>query len=572
MILRGYQERVVNNMAAALHKHGNSLAIAPTGAGKTVILSALARHMKPRKVLVLQHRDHLVEQNMTKFLRINPASYPSFYTAASKSWKGNAIFAMVQTLSRQRHLETIPSLDLLIIDEAHHSAANSYKKIIGAVRAQNPACKVAGFTATPERSDNKGLLSTFSNVADQITIKELIDLGFLVPPQSFVVDVGTQEELSQVRRLAHDYDMEEVSKVMNKKIINQEVVRNWKEKAGNRRTLVFCSTVAHAEDVAATFKQEGIKTAVVTGDTPKGERRAIIKQLQTGAIQVLCNVAVFTEGFDEPMVSCVVLLRPCSHKSTMIQCIGRGLRPVNCKDHPGVIKRDCIVLDFGTSLLTHGDLNVSATLGKDDKVSPGSPGECPQKQCPDADGSDYRWPDRKGDVGCGAMVPCGCKECPLCGFIFEREGSEYDLLEEVKLTEIDILNGSPFRWVDLFGNGRVMIASGFGSFAVVANPNGHDDWFAIGKEPESRILKTLGISGKIAAFAMADDFLRQHETSKSAMKGVGWMRQQLSDKQAQLLYNLGYPEQDVQNMTKLTATATLNFRWNQRQIERLLGV
>lgn len=536
------------------------------------MLSALARHMKPKKALILQHRDELVEQNMTKYLRINPASYPSFYTAANKSWKGNAVFAMVQTLSRQQHLDTIPPLDLLIIDEAHHSAANSYKKIIQAVRAQNPTCKVAGFTATPERSDNKGLLGTFTNVADQITIKELIDLGFLVPPQSFVVDVGTQEELSHVRRLAYDYDMEEVSKVMNKKIINQEVVRNWKEKAGNRRTLVFCSTIEHAENVAETFRQAGIKTAIVTGNTPDGERKAIIRRLRSGEIQVLCNVAVFTEGFDEPMISCVVLLRPCSHKSTMIQMIGRGLRPVNCKDHPGVIKRDCVVLDFGTSLLTHGDLNIMVTLGKEDSASESSPRECPQKKCPDSDNTDYRYPDRRGASGCGTMVPVGCKECPLCGFIFEREGSEYDILDEVKLTEIDILNGSPFRWVDLFGNGKVMIASGFGSFTVVANPNGHNDWYALGKEPESRILKILGITGKISAFAMADDFLRQHETSKSAMKGVAWMRQRLSDKQAQLLYNLGYTDNEVQSMTKLTAAATLNFRWNQRQIERLLGV
>lgn len=570
MILRSYQERVVAKAAAALDKHGNTLVVSPTGSGKTIILSALARKVAPKKALILQHRDELVTQNMEKYLKINPKSWPSLYTAGAKSWGGNAIFAMVQTLAR--HTATIPELDLLIIDEAHHSAANSYRRIIDAVLEANPACKVAGFTATPERGDKKGLLSVFSNVADQVTIKELIDHGHLVPPRSYVVDVGTQNELSKVRRLASDYDMEEVEKVMNKTIINNEVVRNWKEKACDRRTIVFCSTIAHAEGVEAAFRAEGIASATVTGDTPDGERKALIKKLKNGSIQVLCNVSVFTEGFDEPLVSAVVLLRPCSHKSTMIQMIGRGLRPVNCQDHPGVIKRDCIVLDFGTSLLTHGDLNVTATLGNESGTGDADPGECPQKQCPTDDSAEYKFPDRRGNVGCGAMVPIGCRECPLCGYIFEREGSEYDVLEHVNLTEIDILNGSPFRWVDLFGSGRLMIASGFGTFSVVANPNGHDDWYAIGKDRDSKILKQLGVSGKVQAFAMADDFLRQQETSESAMKSALWMRHQLSDKQALMLYNVGYPENEVKSMTKLTATAALNFVWNRGQIERILGV
>ena len=548
------------------------MVIAPTGSGKTIMLSALARAVKPRKALILQHRDELVDQNLKKYMAINPKSFPSLYTAGAKSWVGNAVFAMVQTLVR--HVDTIPALDLLIVDEAHHTAAASYRKIIDAVRTQNPACKIAGFTATPERADKKGLLGTFSNVADQITIKELIDLGFLVPPRAHVVDVGTQEQLFGVRRLAFDFDMDEVARIMNKTIINQEIVRHWKEQAGDRRTLIFCSTIAHAEDVVATFQREGVAAALVTGETPSGERRSLIRQFRSGTVQVICNVGVFTEGFDEPLVSCVVLLRPCSHKSVMIQMIGRGLRPVNCTEHPGVVKLDCVVLDFGTSLLTHGDLNITATLGKEDKPSDGSPSECPQKQCPkEGTVTEYRLPDRKGDVGCGAMIPCGCKECPLCGFIFEREGGdEYDLLEQVNLTEIDILNGSPFRWVDLFGNGRVMIASGFGAFTVVANPNGHDRWTAIGKEKESRILKQIGVGGKIQAFAQADDFLRQHETSDAANKSQRWMRDQLSEKQAMLLYQAGYKDNEVQCMTKLTGTAALNFIWYKKQIERILGV
>lgn len=567
MILRKYQDRVVSRAVSALGTHGNTLVISPTGSGKTIMLAALAGQVKAEKTLILQHRDELVNQNMQKYMAINPKAWPALYTADAKSWSGSAIFAMVQTLAR--HTETIPKLGLLIVDEAHHTAANSYRKIIDAAKEKNPKIKIAGFTATPERSDKKGLRGVFSNVADQITIKELIDLGFLVPPRALVVDVGKQDELSKVRRLASDYDMEQVEKIMDTKVINEEVVRHWREQAGDRKTIVFCSTIAHAEDVAMAFDRENIAAAVVTGETPDGERKRIIRRFKAGQIQVICNVAVFTEGFDEPLLSCVILLRPCSHKSTMTQMIGRGLRPVNCKEHPGVIKRDCIVMDFGTSLLTHGDLNTMTNLGPESDTA--EPGECPQKEC----GSlAYRLPDRRDNMGCGAQVPVGCRECPMCGFIFEKEGDDSgpSILDQVNLTEIDILNGSPFRWVDLFGNGMVMIASGFGSFSVVANPHGGPDWYAIGKPKDSRALQTISVGGKIQAFAQADDFLRQNETSESAMKGVAWMRQPLSDKQAGLLYGLGYPEKDVCAMTKLTASANINFQFYRMQIEKILGV
>ncbi len=108
----------------------------------------------------------------------------------------------------------------------------------------------------------------------------------------------------------------------------------------------------------------------------------------------MVNVAVLTEGWDHPPTSCVVLLRPSSYKSTMIQMVGRGLRPVLPEEHPGVVKTDCIVLDFGTSTLLHGSLEQDVDLDGHE-----ADGEAPTKDCP----------------GCGAIVPLGTTECPLCG-------------------------------------------------------------------------------------------------------------------------------------------------------------
>lgn len=564
MILRGYQEEAVAAGRQALQEHGNTLIVAPTGAGKTIMLSALIGRMNPSKALVLQHRDELVAQNSSKYRAVT-CGQPSVVDANIKSWRGDAVFAMVQTLCRPANLDRMPSnIDLLVVDEAHHAIAPTYRKIIDRAKDNNPNIQIAGFTATPRRGDKKGLRKVFDNVAYQIAIKALIDQGFLVPPRAMIIDVGTQSDLRHVKRTALDYDMGEVAQIMNKRTINEEVVRKYREHAAGRKTVVFTSTVAHAVDVCDTFKAEGIPAAVVSGETPEGERRSILRRLKAGDIQVVVNCAVLTEGFDEPSVSCIILLRPCSDKSVMIQMIGRGLRTLNEKDYPGQVKRDCVVLDFGISLLTHGD--ISAEIDLDDAEKRDADGhEAPMKKCPVDDG------------GCGAIVPIQVRGCPLCGFVFPRPEDAKEIAEEVSMTEIDILNRSPFRWVDLFGNGLVMIASGFGCFATVASADGGETWAAMGKPKAAKEVERLYVGDKLPAVSMADDFLRQEEDSSSANKASRWMKDPASEKQAEFLIKVGYLVErdmfgDVRNFSKLTATAHLNFAWNRLSIERALGV
>ncbi len=219
MMLRPRQHIFVERSVAALGAHGNTLGVAPTGAGKTVMLSATTGRMLAdagAKACILAHRDELVSQNRAKFERINTGVSTSVFDAKTKSWDGRAIFAMVQTLSRDNHLDTMPALDLLVIDEAHHAASASYRRVIDRVLQKNAKAKVFGVTATPMRGDGKGLREVFTNVADQIRLGELIASGHLVPPRTFVVDVGTADALSQVKRSASDFDMSEVEAIMNK--------------------------------------------------------------------------------------------------------------------------------------------------------------------------------------------------------------------------------------------------------------------------------------------------------------------------------------------------------------------
>mgnify|MGYP001160807762 FL=1 len=549
MILREYQKVAVDDASDALDKHGNTLVVAPTGAGKTIMLSALVgkRHKGSQNVLVLQHRDELVSQNSNKFHLVNPSLRTSEVNAASKDWSGDAVFAMVQTLCREKNLDNMPKVDLIVVDEAHHTVADTYQRIINAAKKANEGVQIVGFTATPNRGDKKGLRDVFTNCSHQIEISTLIREGFLVPPKTFVIDVGVQEELRQVRKTASDFDMTDVERIMNRRAINERVVEEWTEKASDRKTIVFCSTIIHAENVCEEFVKQGVVARVVTGDTPKIIRKKILDDLATGNVQVVVNVAVLTEGFDSPPVSCIVLTRPCSYKATMVQMIGRGLRTVNQDEFPGIVKSNCIVMDFGTSVLTHGSLDDAVDL---DGAGEREPGEAPVKDCPE----------------CGQEVPLGVRECPFCGHTFESNGEP---LENFEMTEVDLMERSPFRWIDLFGNGACMAASGFNCFALIADVDGL--CIAIVKKKDGKT-RAISIGTKRHVMASADDFMRQNETSDSAKKTKRWLNDAVSIKQRELLAKNGVNVSPIDfSWTKYRAACMLNYIWNKRFIDHLVN-
>ena len=547
MMLRPRQALLVERSLAALRQHGNTLAIGPTGSGKTIMLSAVAGGVLEEldaKACILAHRDELTAQNRAKFGRVNPGVVTSVFDAREKSWAGRATFAMVQTLSRDTHLEAMPMLDLLVVDEAHHAASPSYRRVIDRVLSRNPKALIFGATATPARSDGKGLREVFSNVADQITLGELIASGHLVPPRTFVIDVGAQSALAQVRRTATDFDMNEVEAILNRTPITDAVIRHWREKAGERKTIVFCSTVAHAQCVADAFLAAGIRAVLIHGELSDAERKARLAEYETGEAQVVVNGAVLTEGYDYTPTSCVVLLRPSSHKSTLTQMIGRGLRTVDPAEHPGMVKTDCIVLDFGTATLMHGSLEQEANLDGHQHQ-----GEAPTKECP----------------SCEAMVPLGCRECPLCGFEWAIDPAEQaEAMDDFVMTEIDLLKRSNFRWCDLFGCDDALMATGFGAWGGVFFLNGR--WHAVGggKDLPPRL---LAVGDRTVCMAKADDWLNENESLDTAHKTRRWLNEPPTEKQ------LRYLPQAVRadfGLTRYQASALLAFQFNKSSIQRLV--
>jgi superfamily II DNA or RNA helicase len=548
MLLRPRQKLFVERSVAALRSHGNTIGVAPTGAGKTIMLSGVVGEIlkgSDAKACVLAHRDELTAQNRAKFARVNPGLSTSVVDASEKSWQGRATFAMAPTLARESNLDQLPALDLLVIDEAHHAAADSYRRIIDRVQTRNPKALIYGVTATPNRGDRKGLRPVFSNVADQIRIGELIASGHLVPPRTFVIDVGVQSDLGRIRKTADDFDMAEVAKVMNRTPVTEAVIRHWREKAGDRQTVVFCADVTHATAVANAFPEAGVPTVLVTGEMAEASRKAALADFAEARARVIVNVAVLTEGWDHPPTSCVVLLRPSSYRSTMVQMVGRGLRTVNPQEHPGIVKTDCVVLDFGTSTLLHGSLEQDVDLDGREPT-----GEAPSKTCP----------------SCEAIIPLSSRECPLCSHAFTCDDAPDapQPLGDFVMSEIDLLKRSSFKWCDLFGDDAALVATGFAAWAGVFFLNGRR--YAVGGR-QGQPPTLVGAGERMVCLASADDWLNEHESDETAHKTRRWLSQPATDKQLALLpmeYRHDF------GLTRYQASALIAFQFNKSAIRRLV--
>lgn len=558
MELRERQKEFVEKCISALLKQNNTLGVAATGAGKTICLSAvigeLAKDKPDFKACVLAHRTELTGQNSSKFSLVNPHLSTSIYDADIKSWDGQVTFAMVQTLAKKRNLETIPKLDLLVIDEAHHITAKSYQNILKRAKSINPDIKVFGVTATPMRGDKSSLGQVFNNCSDQIRLAELVASGHLVRPKTYIVDLGnTQEKLQSLKvKKTGDYNESEVADILDTIPLNSEVVRHWKEKAGDRKTVVFCSTVEHATNVYKAFCDAGISTVLVTGKTDQEQREFALKAVASGQAQVIVNVAVLTEGWDFPPISCVILLRASSYKSTMMQMVGRGLRTIDSNLYPSIDKKDCVVLDFGISSILHGSLEQSIDLKS---KSSG------HKKC----------------HSCKKKIPKIADSCPLCGFDFikhkeeEKERrikqeKEQRVIERFEMVEF-VLKRSSFHWTDLNMKNQTLIASGFNVWSCITREDAKSDvWIVTGGFKDTKKTLILFKGNKKDAINAANSFLSDYEDAGAVNKQTAWRTTLASENQLKWL-----PESfKNQQVTKGDASNYLSFIFSaQHQLKQI---
>lgn len=362
MHLRPYQESAIEAARQRIREgHRSVLVVCPTGGGKTVVASSVIQSavLRGGRVLFLAHRRELIDQTSDKLRRFG-VPHGIIMGGRARALQEPVQVASVQALAR--NIEVVARTTLAVVDEAHHvTEGNTYGKILAAC----PQAKILGLTATPWRLDGKTLDDAFLSHVIVETPRGLRDQGYLVPVCGYEYRAAKVEGVA-VR--AGDFAASELSEAVRDKVLYGNIVTEWREHAGNARTLVFAVSVEHSLELRDAFRAGGVAAEHLDADTPLAERADILARLRAGDVRVVCNVGVLTEGFDEPSVSCVVLARPTLSTSLYLQMVGRALRPVCLACHQAVswgdaqcpwcqslaVKREARIHDHAGCLAKHG--------------------------------------------------------------------------------------------------------------------------------------------------------------------------------------------------------------------------
>lgn len=367
--LRDYQDgglyAVKTSAAAGVRRQLISL---PTGTGKTVLFANLPT-IGFRRLLIVAHREELLDQAADKLRHWNPglsvqvdqADRRADLDAVSMfdSSDGYAVCASVATIGRKgsSRLTRYPAnhFDALVIDEAHHSSAQSYQSVIEHFRAGEPGGPLLlGVTATPFRADGADLSKVFDKIVYSLDLPTAIEQKYLVDIRAIAVQ--TKTDLNGVAATREDFKAGELEDAVNTPGRNGKIVKSYLEKAPARKALVFCAGVQHSKDLTEAFLNAGVPAEHLDGTTPKEVRKGIISRLKSGETSVVCNCGVLTEGFDEPSISCVILARPTKSGVLYAQMIGRGTRLSEGKT-------DLLLIDVADLSSRHTLVNAAAMFG-----------------------------------------------------------------------------------------------------------------------------------------------------------------------------------------------------------------
>ncbi|CAO3696703.1 unnamed protein product [Rhizopus stolonifer] len=361
-VLRKYQNECIENSLKEL-KAGcfRQVVSLPVGSGKTVIMSNFIPRIpnptpKATKVLLLAHRQELLNQAYNQIKRFNPELVVGIDQGKriANYDEADVIVASVPTLGRPS-TKRIDSLDpslfkAILIDEAHHAVANSYLNIIDHFHGYQPL--IWGCSATVRRHDGMSLSDVFDKITYHMDFLELIEQRHLSPMK--VTTVRTSIDLSGVRSQGGDFALGQLSRVVNTPVRNEVIVSSWKKFAqeGRKSTLVFAVDIKHTQDLCNMFREQGIAADFVTSKTPDMTRHQILEDFRSQKIPVLINcgkiyiyiyinkvVAILTEGTDIPSVDCILMARPTRSATLFQQMFGRGLRLYEGKE-------DCLLVDF----------------------------------------------------------------------------------------------------------------------------------------------------------------------------------------------------------------------------------
>src|SRR5574344_213076 len=420
IVLRDYQQRLVDTLREHLRTHRSILTVSPTGSGKTAMFATIASGCASRdnRVLILVHRREILEQTIKSLYRLGiTAGQVSTGRAATQD---TIQVAMVGSLVRR--LGTIRRPDLIISDEAHHDLLSNSRGSIFKYWCDVPRL---GFTATPERLDGRGLGETYEDMILGPSIAELVRDGWLCPPILYTAPDALSGQKYHVTR--GDFDTSEQAERMSRHEIVGDVIEHYREKLDHQPAVCFCINIEHARLMAREFTEAGYTARVVYGDMPRTEREAAIKGLADGSVDVVTSCDVISEGVDVPVMAGAILLRRTQSLALYLQQAGRALRPVfpegfDANSATAAERLDAmaragkptaVILDHAGNFPLHGHVladrtwTLDAASRKERKDNPPVTTTCPQ---------------------CYGVWPGKPRVCPQCGYVFET----------VKPAEIDI--------------------------------------------------------------------------------------------------------------------------------------
>jgi len=349
--LRPYQQMMKNEVFRQWKRHFNVMLQLPTGTGKTVLFTSIIRDLsasKGTKIVILAHRKELIDQ-ISEHLSRYELEHGIIASGRVRRLELNVQVASVQTLTHEKNIDLIDELkpQFIIIDEAHHSLADTYTKFW----KHCGDCWKLGVTATPYRLNNKSFRSHFNKFIEAEPIDDFIQVGYLAE-YDFLVD-NPRSSLSQTikaikeKSTTGDYKTATLLKELNVEQHIQRLIVCYEQYVKGKKGIVYAINKEHARNICEAYQVIGVAAVYIDSDTQKRERAEIVEKFVRNEIQVMVNVDIFSEGFDCPDVEFIQLARPTWSLAKYLQQVGRGLRPCLGKQKTVILDNSRMFVKFG---------------------------------------------------------------------------------------------------------------------------------------------------------------------------------------------------------------------------------
>ncbi|MEA1960996.1 MAG: DEAD/DEAH box helicase [Bacillota bacterium] len=340
--LRQHQKECLNNLEAWREEKGSMALVADAqGTGKTTVAVLDAKRMGLR-TLFIAHRLELLDQAVERFRELWPQARTEKITDYEEQPAAEVVVASIQRIFQNLDQFSPNQFDYMIIDEAHHAAADTYRKVISYFHP----LFLLGLTATPERHDQESIMEIFKHEAHRLDLKTAVEIGELVPIRC--VRVKTNIDFSRVHFNGIKYNIQDLDEKVHLPERNQLIVDTYLTHVSGEKTVVFCASVDHARELAELFTEWGVPARAVDGRMKKEDRQEVLQAYENDNIKILCACDILNEGWDSPKTSVLFMARPTLSRVIYLQQLGRGTRTA-----PG--KQALLVFDFvdETNRLNH---------------------------------------------------------------------------------------------------------------------------------------------------------------------------------------------------------------------------